>query len=346
MVSAALGDGSLAKAEAMLEAAAKQEQPKSAVLCVQEGKFQYLRAFGEAKPDSKFLIASINKPMSAAGVMWLVDRKKLSLAEPVSKYFPEFGQGDRKSIRVGHLLSHTSGLPDMLPENTELRKKHAPLDEYVRLGLKTPLLFAPGAKWGYSSTGILLATEIARRIDGRPIAKLLEDEIFRPLGMKNTVLGLGKFRLEDMVRSQTEYAPSDLGGAQGTSEWDWNSRYWRSLGAPWGGAHSTASDIAVFLRLFLEPKDGVLSRTTLERMVQNQNEAGVQPYGIGWSVGSRLGKGLSPQAFGHGGSTGTLCWGDPAKKRLFVLLTSLPDVVARKKIIQPVSEVVAQAESN
>lgn len=338
-MAAAIDSGRVERAEALLRKAAEEKMPRAMSFYYSEGASAISKSYGEAKADSRFLIASISKPMTVAGLMWLADRKKVVLTDPVSKYLPEFVGGERAQVQVRNLLSHTSGLPDMLPENTALRQRNAPLAEYVALGLKTPLLFSPGSKQSYSSTAILLASEIARRVDGRPIAKLLEDEIYNPLGMRNTAMGLGRFRLEDVVRSQTEHAPADLGGATGTEKWDWNSAYWRGLGAPWGGAHSTAEDIAKFLRAFLEPSGKPLSREAVAAMTHNQNPAGVGAYGYGFSVGPKLSAGLPAEAFGHGGSTGTLCWVNPVKRSIFVLLTSLPDAVARKRIIQPVSQI-------
>ena len=67
------------------------------------------------------------------------------------------------------LLAHTSGLPDMLPENTELRRAHAPLSEFVKRTFTTPLLYSPGTSFRYQSMGILLAAEIVERISGMPL---------------------------------------------------------------------------------------------------------------------------------------------------------------------------------
>jgi CubicO group peptidase (beta-lactamase class C family) len=339
-LTAALTKGKLGAAEKILNDGARQAKPRSAVLAVQEGGFHYLQAFGEAQPDSLFLIASITKPMTAAGVMWLEERGKLRLTDSASQYLPEFRGGGRETMTIGQMLSHTCGLPDMLPENTALRQRQAPLDEYVRLALRTPLLFAPGTEWRYSSTGILLASEIARRVDGRPIAQLLREEIYQPWGMNHAVLGLPP---RAWVPSQTEYAPTDLGNSADAKLWDWNSPYWRGLGAPWGGAHSTASDVMRFLNAFLNQEDGPLKPSTRARMIENQNAAGLAPYGIGFGLGSRLGSGLPNRVFGHGGSTGTLCWADPARKRAFVLLTSMPLVASGKTVIQPASQAVFSA---
>ena len=68
-----------------------------------------------------FLLASISKPMTASAVMLLSDRKQLSLDDAVSKFIPEFKGGEKDRIVIRHLLTHTSGLPDMLPENDALR---------------------------------------------------------------------------------------------------------------------------------------------------------------------------------------------------------------------------------
>ena len=71
-----------------------------------------------ALPDTIFLLASITKPVTACAIMLLVERGMVSLDDPVSRYLPEFKGDDRRNTRVRDLLSHTSGLPDMLPENT------------------------------------------------------------------------------------------------------------------------------------------------------------------------------------------------------------------------------------
>ena len=100
----------------------------AAVLIRQAGKDLLRRSYGKAKsPDTVFLLASITKPMTATGFMILVDRGQVSLSDPVRKFIPEFTGSGRDQVLVRHLLTHTSGLPDMLPENVELRRRKAPL---------------------------------------------------------------------------------------------------------------------------------------------------------------------------------------------------------------------------
>ena len=109
----------------------------AASICVaRKGTVVLARGFGRLSPeegapgvdaDSIFLLASITKPVTACALMLLVDRGLVSLEDPVSRYLPEFRNGQRDHVSVRHLLSHTSGLPDMLPENMALRRVHAPL---------------------------------------------------------------------------------------------------------------------------------------------------------------------------------------------------------------------------
>ena len=142
-------------------------------------------------PDSVFLLASITKPVTACSMMLLVERGKVSLNDPVSRYLPEFTGGDRDKVRVRDLLSHTSGMPDMLPENTELRRANVPLSKFVEGALKTPLLYAPGTSFRYQSMGILLAGEIVERVSGMRLRDFEKKEILEPLGMEHSSLGLG-----------------------------------------------------------------------------------------------------------------------------------------------------------
>src|SRR5262249_47050440 len=151
-----------------------------------------------------------------------------------------------------HLLTHVSGLPDQLVNNTELRRRHVPLMEFADQAMRTRLDFAPGARYQYSSMGILLAARIAELICGSDIRTLVDGSVFRPLSMKHSAQGLGRFKLEEMVPCQMEGAAPESGsGDPQAKTWDWNSPYWRKLGAPWGGTHASAPDLATFLSEFM-----------------------------------------------------------------------------------------------
>ena len=207
-------------------------QVAAAALCVRHRGGDFVRSFGAARsPDAPFLLGSISKPISVAALMTLHDRERFRLDDPVRKFLPEFHGGSRDRITIRQLLTHVSGLPDQLPENAALRKRHAPLAEFVAGAVKTPLLFEPGTRYEYSSMAILLAAEVARRISGTEFPALVDEAVFRPLGMTHSALGLGRFRLEDTMRCQAEDAAPESGaGDLSAGEWDWNSPYWRRLG--------------------------------------------------------------------------------------------------------------------
>jgi CubicO group peptidase (beta-lactamase class C family) len=237
-----LGQDRLNKAIELIETQTRSGQVSAATLYVSQGPMVLQRAFGKARTtDAIFLIASITKPMTVSALMILVGRGEVSLSDPVQHFIPEFQGEGRGSVLVKHLLTHTSGLPDMLPENQRLREQHAPLAEFVRGACRTPLLFTPGSEVRYQSMGILLAAEIVSRVIGEPLPSFVHKNVFLPLGMHNTSIGLGGRPISETMLCQV----------QNPSDWDWNSSYWRNLGSPWGGAHSTVSDVAQFLMIVL-----------------------------------------------------------------------------------------------
>ena len=320
---------------------------ESAVLQVQKGHNSQLQVFGKAgSGDAIFLLASITKPMTATGLMVLSDRGELRISDKVSKFIPEFSGGDRKAITIQQLLTHISGLPDQLPENEDLRKRHAPLEDFVKGAIKTPLLFDPGTKYKYSSMGFLLLAEIAQRITNVSFAEFLNEEVFKPLGMSRSALDLGPFNLSETVRSQTEFAAPESGaGSEESKDWDWNSPFWRNLGAPWGGAHGSAPDVTRFVRSFLNPDGKVVKESTARKMIQDHNPGLSTRRSLGFVLGPEgFGKQCSNRSFGHGGSTGTLAWADPDTDISCVILTSLPARKSRSLILNPVSDLISSSQ--
>src|SRR5262249_2283988 len=145
------------------------------------------RHFGKAESDdSMFLLGSISKPINVAAVMTLLDRGRFQLDDRVQKLLPPFTGEGRENVTIRHLLTHTSGLPDQLSDNTELRKRHPALAEYADQALRTRLDFAPGTRYQYSSMGILLAARMAELLSGSDIRALVDRKVFQPLGMKHS----------------------------------------------------------------------------------------------------------------------------------------------------------------
>lgn len=315
-----------AAADVLTEATASG-RVHAAALCVHRGERVRTQVFGTAtSPDDMFLIASISKAVSAAAVMTLFDQGKFGLDDPAARFIPEFTGDGRERITVRQLLTHVCGLPDQLPENDALRRRHAPLSEFVEHAVRTPLLFEPGTKYSYSSMGILLAAEVAQRISGVDFLEFVDRVLFRPLEMKRSALGVGRFDIAKLVRCQVEKANPESGaGDPSAKDWDWNSPYWRKMGSPWGTVHASAPDVARFFREFLHPQGRALKAETARLMVRNHNPQGLKPRGLGFDVGAASGgRGCSEKTFGHGGATGTLAWADPETDTVCVVLTTLP----------------------
>jgi CubicO group peptidase (beta-lactamase class C family) len=324
---AALRDERMEEAADVLASAVSKGQVSAAVLHVVQPKASFTRALGKAaNADAMFLLGSISKPIAMTALMTLFDQGEFKLEDPLQKFLPRFAGEGRERVTIRHLLTHVSGLPDQLPENDALRAKHGNLSEFVEAAIRTPLSFAPGSRYQYSSMAILLAARVAEQISGADILTLVDRAVFQPLKMKHSAQGLGRFKLSDMVMVQTDRAaPESGGGDPQAKDWDWNSPYWRKLGAPWGGTHASAPDVARFLAEFLDEQGTVLKPATARLMIRNHNPAGVTSRGLGFNVGSAAGsEGCSDKTFGHTGSTGTLCWADPATQTICVVLTSLP----------------------
>lgn len=306
----------------------------ASILVARHGKVVLHRGFGKlnrlpgapaTRPDTLYMVASISKPVSVCGLMLLVEEGRVVLADRVQRYLPEFQGRLKERVLVGHLLSHTSGLPDMVPENTRLRRSHAPLSQFVAAALRTPLLFEPGTRFSYQSMGTLLAAEIAERVSGMRLRDLLGTRIFRPLGMRRTMLGLEGLKVEETAIFQEDRDSEDSRG------WGPNSPYWRAMGHPWGGLHATTGDLAALLQTFLNGgrygEVRVFSPATVAAMTRDRNGHLGAPWGYGWAlrdspVWNYFGDLATAGAFGHVGISGTVAWADPGRQLICVLLST------------------------
>jgi CubicO group peptidase (beta-lactamase class C family) len=296
-------------------------------------------------PEAIFLIASPTKPVTALAVIMLAEAGELLMADPVARYVPEFGNSGKQAITLAQCLTHTSGLPDMLPDNLELRKRNAPLSEFVAGTCRLAPLFEPGTAVKYQSMGTLMLAEVVRRVSGMPHAQFLAERIFKPLRMHDTALGMPaawtEHGAENHGSRRERIAELRVPAEQVGSNWGWNSDYWRTLGAPWGGLLSTAGDLGRLCQHLLQihaGEAGILSRAALETMTTNQLarlpnvpevDRRCRPWGYGWRLNcfnddDAFGDFLSPKAYGHWGATGTMIWIDPARDAFAVVLTTEP----------------------
>jgi len=336
--------------------------PGGAILVGRNGKTVAARRFGkqgpepEAEPmraDSVFLLASISKPFTYLAGLMLVERGLLNLSDPVAQYIPEFAAHHKEDTLVLHLFTHTSGLPDMLENNEELRRQHAPLSRFVQGAIRdTVPLFPAGTRLSYQSMGTLVVAELVQRLSRKSIHEFLQTEIFTPLGLTSTKLGSTGLDRARLVRVQTpEFHQPEFG---------WNSRYWQELGSPWGGMFSPPEEFAVLCQLLLNGGEynGVrlLSRAAVRQMTTNRllEQPGLpevvgrtQPWGLGWRLNhpatdESWGDLLGPQVFGHTGATGTTAWMDPETNGFCLLFTSAIRARAPWRLVH-LSNIIASA---
>jgi CubicO group peptidase (beta-lactamase class C family) len=316
--------------------------PGGAILVGRHGRVIPPRFFGRQGPepnaepirdDGLFLLASISKPITYLAGMQQVERGQLNLSDQVARYIPDFAAHHKEETLVEHLFTHTSGMPDMLPNNAELRKQHAPLKTFIAGAIASPPVFAPGTDRKYQSMGTLVTAELVQKIAGRPIREVLRRELFEPLELEDIALGSRGLDRKRLVR--VEVPEYQIG-----SDFGWNSRYWQEFGAPWGGAFASPEDLAVICQLMLG--DGevrgtrILAPATVRSMTENRlatmpgispQLAASRPWGLGWKLNHRgtsasWGDSLGPTVFGHTGATGTMCWMDRDRDAFCILLTS------------------------
>jgi CubicO group peptidase (beta-lactamase class C family) len=136
--------------------------------------------------DTVFQSGSVGKQFTAAAILSLVEDGKIGLDDPVAKYLPE-APASWAPIRIHHLLTHTSGIPDYATESFDYRGDYDDA-KIVALARELPLDFPAGSRWKYSNTGYALLGIIIDRVTGRHYSELLRERIFTPLGMRSARL--------------------------------------------------------------------------------------------------------------------------------------------------------------
>jgi CubicO group peptidase (beta-lactamase class C family) len=138
-------------------------------------------------PSTKFRLGSITKQFTAASILLLEERGKLSVNDPVKQYVSDAPAAWDK-ITIFHLLTHTSGIPNFtsFPDYRKTEPFPATPAELVARFRDKPLDFPPGEKWNYSNSGYVLLGYLIEKISGEPYERFLRDNILTPLGMKDS----------------------------------------------------------------------------------------------------------------------------------------------------------------
>jgi len=169
----------------------RQHIPGLSLLVAKGGKIVRAEGFGLAnvelqvpvKPETIFQSGSVGKQFTATAVMMLVEEGKISLDDPLTKYFAD-APASWKEVTVRELLSHTAGLGDY-PKDFNFRKDWTE-DEELKLIESIPLAYPPGTNWEYSNFGYVTLGILIHRVTGEFYGDFLQQRIFQPLGMQST----------------------------------------------------------------------------------------------------------------------------------------------------------------
>jgi CubicO group peptidase (beta-lactamase class C family) len=160
-------------------------------------------------PATKFRLGSITKQFTAASILLLEERGKLSLDDPIKKHMPD-APAAWDAITIFNLLTHTSGITNFtaLPDYKSLKLDEMPVAKTIVTVRDKPLDFVPGEKMSYSNSGYLVLGHVIERITGASYEKFVTDNIFTPLGMKDSGYDSNKTVI---ARRAAGYMPSPAG---------------------------------------------------------------------------------------------------------------------------------------
>jgi uncharacterized protein YbbC (DUF1343 family)/CubicO group peptidase (beta-lactamase class C family) len=330
----ALSAQSLAPIDDAINAAIQDRKIPGAVLVIgHDGKVVYEKAYGkralvpreEAMTlDTIFDCASLTKVIATtSSVMKLFEQGKFRLNDKITDYLPQF-QGGKSEITIRNLLTHFSGLQPDVPL--------APVWTGYQHGLDLAYTFKPGgppaARYVYSDINFEVLGELVHKLSGQLVSDYARQNIFIPLGMKDSMYNPPSTLLPRIA--PTERNPAKTGAPLRGVVHDPTARYMGGV-AGHAGLFATAADLARFAQMMLNggELDGVriFNPLTVAKFTTPQTPPD-QPIlrGLGWDIdsphSSNRGELFPIGSYGHTGYTGTSLWIDPATRSYVVLLTN------------------------
>jgi CubicO group peptidase (beta-lactamase class C family) len=266
-----------------------------------------------------FDIASLTKVVATApAIMKLLEEGRITLLDPLTRWFPEFVGTGREDVTILNLLTHTSGINDIAissvdPLKTTIHK--AALQKNGRL---------PGSRFLYADINFILLSELVHRASGVSLDRYCRENLYGPLGMGDTMF-LPPRELAGSIAPTLGTANELLTGVVQ----DENARHLGGI-AGHAGLFSSASDLSRFATMILN--NGrlhgvqVLSKRVLEQMTAPYFYSnGTVVRGLGWDIDSPYssprGSFFSEMSFGHTGYSGSSIWIDPERDLFVILLT-------------------------
>ncbi|PIB92986.1 serine hydrolase [Caulobacter sp. FWC2] len=267
------------QARALVDEQVKAGRFSGSVLVAKDGAPLLREGFGAADreweipnaPDTKFRLGSLTKQFTATAILQLAEAGKLSIDDPVSKFYADAPAAWSK-ITIKHLLNHTSGIPSYtgIPgffENGSSKKPLKPA-EIVKLTQDKPLEFEPGSKFAYDNTGYILLGVVIEKVSGQTYADYLSQHIFQPLGMKNTGYDVSA---EILAKRASGYQPDKAA---------WRNADYLDMTLPYaaGSLYSTVDDLLIWNTALT---DGKILSDASRKAAWTEN---LEHYGFGWGI--------------------------------------------------------------
>ena len=275
----------------------EQKIPGTSLAVIRDGKVIKATGYGLANvelnvpvtPQSIFQSGSIGKQFTATAVMMLMEEGKVGLDDSITKYFPEAPPA-WKAVTIRHMLTHTSGLPDIFGETEaddyakgilDFRRDYTE-EEFVRKFITLPLDFQPGEKWNYSNTGYMLLGVMIHRLTGHYWGDFMQQRIFQPLGMTST-----------RVMSEADIVPNRSSGYRiidgQIKNQEWVAPSLNTTAD--GGLYTNVLDLAKWDAALYTEK--LLKKSSLDQMWTpvklNNGKTYADPYGFGWQINNANG---------------------------------------------------------
>jgi CubicO group peptidase (beta-lactamase class C family) len=321
----------------------KSDMPGCSVGAIKEGRLIYKKSVGLANLDydvpntatTRFTVASVSKAFTAMSVALLAQQGKLSLDDEIQKYVPEIPKYEYP-ITIRHMLSHTSGIReyDALVLFGGLNTDNVLSDKMVlrMLARQKNISFKPGSKYQYSNSNFLLAGIIVSRVSGKSLRQFAEENIFKPLGMKNTMFWDNRF---EVVKNRAQGYRVNPGGSI-TARSSLNDL----VGD--GGIMTTIEDLYLWDQNFYEPKVGnkeLIAQITTAATLNNGQKIG---YGFGLFHTTYKGLPVIKHSGNQGGFRAQIAW-FPAQKFTSIALCNNMAILP-KQIVEKLADIYLEGQ--
>lgn len=170
--------------------------PGLALAVVRGGRLEKVASYGQAsvefgvpvRDETLFQINSTTKSFAAVAVLMQVEAGRIALDDPIGRHLPDLPQAWR-AVTIRQLMSHTSGLPDIVESPMTGTMLARTVPDALRLLADRPMMFAAGSSWSYNQTNYMLLAMLLEKLTGKPFAELCRTAFFEPLGLGTPVFG-------------------------------------------------------------------------------------------------------------------------------------------------------------